>query len=1032
MGDLILNTNGTVTHVGGGSLRHPSMGIQLGNLDIYNFLDYEVNRKCGGIVAYSNDSDRKFLENNLKNNFSGGLTYINPMSGINKTDSYGIPSEYYKGEYDIAGLATDVHSKGDDMGEYYLQNGGSNANKNFITKDIFEQFQLKLQEKNLKRNSWRSNGNNNKYENERPSYYFEEISKGENNYLDSVIYPYDSKGTFYRINDTNGNYFLRSLDEISGKAKSFSESVNSHIRNGSPYYMYKGEASYYKYMVSRMVGSAGMSNFGITDKVHDRAINGVLVRLDELNKKFRINNKLISPNINEYTKTLAEKQTKGLSSGNRFETILDTSKIEKLVIKTNLGQYEYSKGYRDDYKSKLSTIKNYPKLCDKEIIWNFSKMYGVIEDLNDFKEYSVGSENKFEEAKINPDYIGENSKILKHVNDLISKSKINAETSNMREANDIYGISENPIKTWRNKRLSQKAHLMRPFADGSTIDTIQNSYGTLRPNGNRLSTYSVLKDDGYVRMTPTHNGSKDITKCMFSIENLAWRGATMGLSEEQKGPRGGRIMWFPPYNLKFSENVNVSWNENNFIGRGEGIYTYTNTTRTGTLDFTLLIDHPSIINKVNGISDDDLLDFFYGIKMLEGGNENIAESVDSQDNNALSIEPQPAIKPNKIAYVIFFPENNTGINTENENVMLDNLTGYNNGINVSEEDVRSTIFNGDKNIEINFLSELVTIEKDKIGNGVLFGYDSRTFKIDSINIKGSELENENGELCDKRRTMAKTLFNHYGLKSYSEEVVSINDVGGDTVSGDNSIMRNATIVINIIWNEENVPSMDSLDDINGGHVDNVASSTTSGTSEVIHEASLTTTVEGTYTYDNEYLYFSDVMSDREKRETITKKISYFNPAFHSVTPEGFNARLTFLQQCTRQGPTEEVSSGNVGAESNNYLKFAGNLSFGRAPYCILRIGDFFNTKICIDSISITYDNNGVQWDLNPEGVGVQPMFANVSISFKFIGGQDISGPVARLQNAVTANYYANASVYSRHADTESKYYKAKTNATAGK
>ena len=959
MGDLILNTNGTVTHVGGGSLRHPSMGIQLGNLDIYNFLDYEVNRKCGSIVTYSNNSDRKFLENNLKNNFSGGFEYINPISDINRTDSYGIPSEYYDGKYDIDGLPIDIHGKGGDMGEYYLQNGGSNTNKKFITKDIFEQFQKKLQEKNLKRNSWRDK----KYENEIPSSYFNEISKEEHTYFDGTIVPYNPKGTFYEINDTNGKYLLRSLDYISDKALSFSKAVNLQIRKDLPY----------EGMVSTMVGSAGMSNFGITEEVHTRKINGKLLRLDELNKQ-----------------------------------------------------------YRDEYKSKLSSIKNYPKLNQSEIIWNFSKMYGVIEELNDFKEYSVGSENKFEEAKINPDYVGENSKILKHVNDLISKSKINAETSNMREANDIYGISESPIKTWRNKRLSQKAHLMRPFADGSTIDTIQNSYGTLRPNGNRLSTYSVLKDDGYVRMTPTHNGSKDITKCMFSIENLAWRGATMGLSEEQKGPRGGRIMWFPPYNLKFSENVNVSWNENNFIGRGEGIYTYTNTTRTGTLDFTLLIDHPSIINKVNGISDDDLLDFFYGIKMLKGGNENIAESVDSQDNDALSIEPQPTIKPNKIAYVIFFPENNTGINTENENIMLDDLTVYNNGVNVSEGDVRSTIFNGDKNIEINFLSKLVTIEKDKIGNGELFGYDSRTFKIDSINIKGSELENENGELCNKRRTIAKTLFNHYGLKSYSEEVVSINDVGGDTVSGDNGIMRNATIVINIIWNEDNVPSMDSLGDINGGHVDDIASSTISGTSEGVHEASLTTTVEGSYTYDNEYLYFSDVMDDREKRETITKKISYFNPAFHSVTPEGFNARLTFLQQCTRQGPTEEVSSGNVNAESNNYLKFAGNLSFGRAPYCILRIGDFFNTKICIDSISITYDNNGVQWDLNPEGVGVQPMFANVSISFKFIGGQDISGPVARLQNAVTANYYANASVYSRHADTESKYYKAKIDATVGK
>ena len=55
------------------------------------------------------------------------------------------------------------------------------------------------------------------------------------------------------------------------------------------------------------------------------------------------------------------------------------------------------------------------------------------------------------------------------------------------------------------------------------------------------------------------------------------------------------------------------------------------------------------------------------------------------------------------------------------------------------------------------------------------------------------------------------------------------------------------------------------------------------------------------------------------------------------------------------------------------------------------------------------------------------MFANVSISFKFIGGQDISGPIARLQNAVTSNFYANASIYSQHADTDSKYYDAVRN-----
>ena len=78
-------------------------------------------------------------------------------------------------------------------------------------------------------------------------------------------------------------------------------------------------------------------------------------------------------------------------------------------------------------------------------------------------------------------------------------------------------------------------------------------------------------------------------KCMFSIENLAWRDDKVrmdefdayGLSPEQKGPLGGRIMWFPPYDLTFNEDVSVKWNTNDFIGRGESVYTYTNTERRG-------------------------------------------------------------------------------------------------------------------------------------------------------------------------------------------------------------------------------------------------------------------------------------------------------------------------------------------------------------------------------------------------------------------------------------------------------------------
>jgi hypothetical protein len=160
-------------------------------------------------------------------------------------------------------------------------------------------------------------------------------------------------------------------------------------------------------------------------------------------------------------------------------------------------------------------------------------------------------------------------------------------------------------------------------------------------------------------------------------------------------------------------------------------------------------------------------------------------------------------------------------------------------------------------------------------------------------------------------------------------------------------------------------------------------------------------------YDNEGEFFKML----EKNEPflhhlISEKIKYFDPAFHSISPEGFNARLTFLHQCTRQGPT-------VGASDVNNLT-AYNLAFGRPPVCVLRIGDFYYTKIIIRSVDIDYGD--MQWDLNPEGIGVMPMMADIKINFEFIGGSDLAGPIARLQNAVSFNYYANTGVYDNRAE----------------
>jgi len=161
-------------------------------------------------------------------------------------------------------------------------------------------------------------------------------------------------------------------------------------------------------------------------------------------------------------------------------------------------------------------------------------------------------------------------------------------------------------------------------------------------------------------------------------------------------------------------------------------------------------------------------------------------------------------------------------------------------------------------------------------------------------------------------------------------------------------------------------------------------------------------------YDDERLFFQMLKeNDDIAYSNLIDKVKFFSPAYHSITPEGFNARLTFLQQCTRQGPT--VTASDLGTKTT-----AANLAFGRAPFCILRLGDFLNTKIVVKSVNITYPDS--MWDLNPDGIGVQFMMAKVQMNIDIIGGSDISAPIKRLQNAVSFNYYANTSIYDNRSD----------------
>jgi hypothetical protein len=176
-------------------------------------------------------------------------------------------------------------------------------------------------------------------------------------------------------------------------------------------------------------------------------------------------------------------------------------------------------------------------------------------------------------------------------------------------------------------------------------------------------------------------------------------------------------------------------------------------------------------------------------------------------------------------------------------------------------------------------------------------------------------------------------------------------------------------------------------------------------------------------YENEAEYFIKLKDTNPLlHKRLVDKFKYFDPAFHSMSPEGFNARLTFLHQCTRQGNTLEMRKRADGSQQDT----EGHMSFGRMPVCVLRIGDFINTKILINSIQIRHGKDSMQWDLNPESIGVQPMMATVSMSITIIGGQSLESPINHLQNAVSFNYYANAGVY------DDRAFRARPTEEAGK
>ena len=656
-------------------------------------------------------------------------------------------------------------------------------------------------------------------------------------------------------------------------------------------------------------------------------------------------------------------------------------------------------------------------------------------------------------------------------------------------------------------------------------------------------------------------------KYMFSIENLAWRTSnTPGFTYNdlpfcERGNNGGRVMWFPPYDLKVSENNQARWQDNTFLGRPEPIYTYQDTSRSGQLSFKVVVDHPSILNLLvreyfKGMSDEESenyinaffagceeLDFYALIRRFAQLDTNDIKLIQSFLNQGQDPE---TIKQYKVTTE--YPTETTPTNTttqgndadskpvdeviiklkyENDrpdpnNLKLDTTQNYTllyeayknqkqayinelgaalntlTGLSQTDTQVKtekSFIF-GDANHVIT--QSDIDAQKTKIGDyfneadvsfnkyesslnsliSDISGKTAETIRFQILSSCSSVATNDYNERLSLRRShsVIQDIFDRLSAVGGKKEwqikwPTNLNLVNKNNSDNDKEIIQKGEpivivkeystkdfgfehdtkiIVESVNYGETLTGTQPDKDCVNKDFVrvpklkqyspiafycrQTAMSLKYNNKSEKKQpetpapQPPITKIEENGQVVVNpptrkpaidplkriiaktlsECFYFKKLEdSDPVVFSSLKEKLKYFHPAFHSTTPEGLNARLTFLQQCIRPGDTIPIK----GISEDSDVR-ARNTSFGPPPVCVLRIGDFYHSKIVIRDVNISFDDGGqILWDLNPEGIGVQPMIASVTLSINFIGGQGLSKPVERLQNALSSNFYANTEMY---------------------
>ena len=746
----------------------------------------------------------------------------------------------------------------------------------------------------------------------------------------------------------------------------------------------------------------------------------------------------------------SSKNIDGISFNNdiNFNNIINntgTAQLELMIKNVGRNKYVSSALYTNSITNKIiykdSDFQNYNF---DFIEYNDSAYKSLVENTRPLpNDFIWGIDSEVVTSKVG---------LMKYTNDLLLNKFNNFESYNI-DGSGFYkeSIDGKKIESWNGSALTTVPdnaldgafNLMRQHSAKSPYGSFIKA---IRFDGNKVyggNQNSVIYNSVIPKIHPTKQklGSFDSSynkNLMFSIENLAVKviseGQGYGIIDDDKltqipvsevGAFNGRLMWFPPYNIRFNETTSAKYDETMMVGRGEPVYSYMNTTRTGTLNFSLLIDYPPQLKNKRFTDSKSIAEFFaFGIKdvnVVNITNDNIGISEEYEDLTKKLIDDVDDLSMNGDIAISFpndFPNESQINNAFNLMIEIPYEAGTNMyqdfGLNANIYNIKEYTYGtvNNMNVKTGVVGSLLgQYEYDSNSNNIIDSnlrkfYDNpsnRGYYDIYISSGASKLftTEYNKKLSERRAKAIELLikmrlesiygvnFSDLGIniiKEYFGESLASANKGAEGINDiDTKKDRFGTVYIQRNKKQLELVTKTDLTDDEKRKASSLEEKlvTNSQTIKNINETSYDTRLEMT---------FNDITKDSDTSSLNSFTDDTFRPVFHSQTPEEFHRRLTFLQQCLRQGKSID--------------KGIKNSAFGAQPVCILRVGDHIYSKVIIHNLNIEYEEN--MWDMNPEGWGMQPMLAHVTLQLYILGGQSLEGPIDALQNAISFNYYANS------------------------